>query len=215
MTLRSRIFLFVSIALLCSACSEEKKREAARLEAQLRGDTLGSSTNEVAAAEVSADTAAIDSMNRVATEAFDSSYQAMDSSAMSTQVSTTSPDTTMKPASIQTNEQATVPKDTVIPDVNAIPAENGAAAPRTMPRYIADAYTVQIASSTDRAFSQQIVDTFLTRGYDAYLSTVTRDNATYYRVRVGHFARPTEANQVAVEINQKYSLQSWVDKITK
>ncbi|PWB76475.1 hypothetical protein C3F09_00475 [candidate division GN15 bacterium] len=215
MTLRTGIFIFAAVALVCSACSEEKKREAARLEAKLRGDTLVTAENQIATDDSVTDTALVDSMNKLATEAFDSSYHAEDSTTASTQTAVVTPESSATAMSTPQSEPAKETRDTIIPDVNAVPAENGASSPRTMPRHIEDAYTVQIASSTDQAFSQRIVDTFLARGYDAYMGTVTHDGTTYYRVRVGRFARPADANLVAVEINQKYSLQSWVDKITK
>jgi len=208
MTLRTGIFIFAIIALLCSACSEEKKREAARLEARLRGDTLAFADSQTTATDSLADSTAVDSMNNLATVAFDSSRPAADSPMSSDQMASNLKDTT-------TTQPVGQTEDSVIPDVNAVPAENGQTAHPSMPQYIQDAYTVQVASSTDQAFSQQVVDTFLARGYDAYLGTVTREGTTYYRVRVGHYATSTEANLVAVEINRKYSLEGWVDKITK
>ena len=208
MALRTGIFIFAIVALLCSACSEEKKREAARLAAQLQGDTLAFADSQTTAADSSADSAAIDSMNNLTTVAFDSSRSVVDSPISSDQIASDLTDSL-------TSQPVDQPNDSVAPDINAVPAENGRTVPPAMPRYIENAYTVQVASSTDQAFSQQVVDTFLARGYDAYLGTITRDGTTYYRVRVGHYATSTEANQVAVEINQKYSLESWVDKITK
>ncbi len=212
MTLRTGIFIFALVALLCSACSEEKKREAARLAARLNGDSLTLADSQPTPAENLTDSTLYDSMSNVATAAYDSSQSIIDSPISADQTAPISADTLAQHAATPQDEQ---PQDTTIPDVNAVPAENGRTAPTSMPRYIQDAYTVQVASSTDQAFSQQVVDTFLARGYEAYLGTVTREGTTYFRVRVGRYATSTEANQVAIEINQKYSLQSWVDKVTK
>lgn len=198
-------------ALLGTACSEEKKREAARLEAQLNGDTLQMSDSQAAVVDTPADSIVIDSMTIQTLATTEETVTTVDSSFIShqTMIDSVAPGTEQLAA--QTENQ---PTDSIIPDVNAVPKENGQRA-TSMPRFIADAYTVQVLSSTDQAYSQRVVDTFLIRGFESYLATVTRDGATYYRVRVGRFATSTEANMIAVEINRKYSLQSWVDKITK
>lgn len=212
MIVRTGIIVCVVVALLCVACSEEKKREAARLEAMLSGDTALLADSQVAVTEMSYDSAVTDStpVQTVATTA--STETVVDSPAVSDQAVLDSPIVTAEHPPVRT-ESRTV--DSIIPDVNAVPAENGRPAPAAMPHYIEDAYTVQVLSSTEHAYSQQIVDTFLARGYEAYLATITRDGTTYYRVRVGRYATPSQANTIAVEINRKYSMQSWVDKITK
>ena len=159
-----------------------------------------------------ADSMLADSSHEEIASTQDSTRPAVDSPIVQNQsVPISSQTETPSIATQETNQ----PKDSIIPDINAVPTENGKTPPRTMPRYVEDAYTVQVASSNDQALSQAIVDTFLARGYDAYLGTVTRDGITYYRVRVGRYSSPTQANQTAVEINTKYDLQSWVDKITK
>jgi len=195
-----------------TACSEEKKREAARLAAQLNGDSIAFADSMAAIDKAQADSMLADSSHEEIASTQDSTRPAVDSPIVQNQsVPISSQTETPSIATQETNQ----PKDSIIPDINAVPTENGKTPPRTMPRYVEDAYTVQVASSNDQAFSQAIVDTFLARGYDAYLGTVTRDGITYYRVRVGRYSSPTQANQTAVEINTKYDLQSWVDKITK
>jgi cell division septation protein DedD len=212
MKLRSGIVIVTCVVLLLSACSEEKKREAARLAAQVNGDSSAVADQMDSTEQAVNDSMLADSMHETSVLAEDSSRKAVDSPVMSGGLASAPVETSAVGSAAP---QSDLPKDSVIPDINAVPAENGTTTTRSMPRYIEDAYTVQVASSTDRAFSQEIVDTFLARGYEAYLGTVTRDDVTYYRVRVGHYSTSSEANQTAVEINRKYSLQSWVDKITK
>ena len=211
MRLRSGIVIVSIGALLLTACSEEKKREAARLAAQLEGDTVAFADSIAAIDRAASDSMRADSVHESLVAEQDTPPQSVDTSTGRSQTDMPSRDTT-SPTPVEQTVHLT---DSIIPDINAIPTENGQTRPKTMPRYIEDAYTVQVASSTDQAFSQEVVDTFLARGYDAYLGTVTHDGTTYYRVRVGRYTSPTAANETAVEINHRYDLQSWVDKITK
>jgi cell division septation protein DedD len=69
-----------------------------------------------------------------------------------------------------------------------------------------------VESSPSQSYIEQQVKVFIDRGYDAYLGSVTKEDKTFYRLRVGKYSDRNEAVRVSAEINSMYNLQSWVDK---
>jgi septal ring-binding cell division protein DamX len=193
-------------ALLVFGCSEEKKREAARLEARLKGDTMTTTDVTAAPSEPSPDSVKpqLASMDTTTTSTTNPSPSGGADSSVASR------DTAI---SAKVEREVDSAQDPATLDVNAIPEENGRRRSDRMPPQLRDLFTVQVASSPSESFSRTVVDSFLSRGYEAYLATVTVGEKTYYRVRVGKFASRSEASAVSSEINGKYTLQSWVDKI--
>ena len=124
-------------------------------------------------------------------------------------------------------DSANVPnQDTVTPsaDPAAIPPEmrpgrQSAASPETMPGVTmppapsGGGYTVQIASSESQDYARRLVEDYTSRGYQPFVSTITYNNQTYYRVRVGNFRAFADAKALKEELADKFSLEPWIDRI--
>ncbi len=69
------------------------------------------------------------------------------------------------------------------------------------------AWTVQVKSSTDKAFADRWVDRLKSKGYDAFSSEADINGQTWYRVRVGHLDTRGEAEtlQGALEAQEALS----------
>ncbi len=74
-----------------------------------------------------------------------------------------------------------------------------------------DGYTVQVAGCEDRDYATHLVEVFSKRGYEPYITSITVENQGYYRVRIGIFANLADAKALQAELNDKYSLETWVD----
>lgn len=187
------------VLLLAAGCSEERKREAVRLAAELeakeRGETLVSDTNP-STSLLTEDSTATVSDNGTG----DSEY---------THDTATTPDLAHESQiALEDSLSALREPDTTVPKLQQ-PV-------RQMPPIVSDGYTVQVESSPVKTYIEQQVEVFKQRGYDAYLSAITRpdDQKTYYRLRVGRFATPQEAEALSQELNKTFSVGSWVDKTT-
>ena len=178
--------LFLAMSVLCiTGCSEERKREAARLAAELEGKERGETlAPETTSSEQQADTLIV----------------ASDTIALPRADSTATLDSVV--AAIQSSLQ----RQSESSDSLAVQPARG------MPPMIHDGYTVQVESSPSQSYIMQQVQAFTQRGYDAYLGTVTVEGKTYFRLRIGRFADRTEAVRVSEEINSMFNLRSWVDK---
>ncbi|MEW5795734.1 MAG: SPOR domain-containing protein [Candidatus Zixiibacteriota bacterium] len=74
-------------------------------------------------------------------------------------------------------------------------------------------YTVQIASSETPEYARYLVSVYTERGYQPFVTTITYDNRTYYRVRVGQFKSVAEATVLMNELVDRFSIQPWIDRI--
>lgn len=74
-----------------------------------------------------------------------------------------------------------------------------------------DGYTVQVAGCEDRDYANHLVEVFTNRGYAPYVTSITVEGQGFYRVRIGIFADIAAAKALQVELNDKYSLETWVD----
>ena len=98
-------------------------------------------------------------------------------------------------------------------DASAIPAEETTP---VMPRRPAgDGYTVQVAGCDSEDYARHLVDLYTDRGYEPYVSEFSYDGQVYYRVRIGLYDSFGPARQLQVELSDKYSVDGWVDKVTK
>ncbi len=116
-------------------------------------------------------------------------------------------------------EQAVVPPPvqttpkidtTAVLDVDTMAAVEEAVGMPPVPK--GSGYAVQVASGTDETYARYQVDLWKKRGYEPFVSTVTHDNQTHYRVRLGLFATQSEAKKVVNELADKYSLKAWIDQ---
>ncbi|MFQ5454080.1 MAG: SPOR domain-containing protein [Candidatus Zixiibacteriota bacterium] len=74
-----------------------------------------------------------------------------------------------------------------------------------------EGYTIQIASCEDRTYAEYLINKYLERGYEAYMTTITYDGQTYYRVRIGLFEALSDARLLEDELEDKYSKDVWID----
>ncbi|NOY88776.1 MAG: SPOR domain-containing protein [FCB group bacterium] len=120
------------------------------------------------------------------------------------QDTTTMVDTTA-PAVTQQAPEST----TAMGNAAAVPQEETQAMPS---QPAGEGYTVQVASCENQTYAEYLVKTYTERGYQPYVSTVTIDGQTYYRVRIGVFDNLNEAKALQSELSDKYSVNSWIDK---
>jgi cell division septation protein DedD len=98
-------------------------------------------------------------------------------------------------------------------NAQAVPDE---AAPRRRPMPAAPAgvgYTVQVASCESEDFARHLVDVYTDRGYEPFVMTITYNDQTYYRVRLGTFPSLAEARALQSELSDRFSVQTWIDKV--
>jgi cell division septation protein DedD len=186
--------LLLILATLASGCSEERKREAARIAAELeakeRGETLPP------------EPVVIDSSQQIVAAA---TGDTLSNSSVSTNPVVDSSIQKIVPENMKYGEQ---------PDSSGISTEviKRPETDQVMPPVITDGFTVQVESSPSQSYIEQQVKVFIDRGYDAYLGSVTKEDKIFYRLRVGKYSDRNEAVRVSAEINSMYNLQSWVDK---
>jgi septal ring-binding cell division protein DamX len=207
--------LLLGCALLISSCSEERKREAAKLENQLRTDssaiTPESKPGDTATSQVAAVTAP-DSNKPMAVA--DSALLARD-----TGVKTPTEPTTAVIATGYDSAHPAVNKTAAEPvaDVNAVPDEKNppTAGGAAMPPYPHDGYTIQILSTPSRPDAEHMAQDYTNRGYQGYVSDITIDGKTHYRVRIGFYGTEAAAKDALSQLKEKEGVDGWIDPVTK
>jgi len=103
-------------------------------------------------------------------------------------------------------------------DAAAIPPEAQAGItplqPMPPPPSIAG-WTVQVASCESQDYARRLVDVFTRRGYQPFVTTITKDGQLYYRVRIGSFTDLAESRKLRNELVDRYSVQAWIDRIER
>ena len=74
-----------------------------------------------------------------------------------------------------------------------------------------EGYAVQIAACESPDYAQYLVEKYVDRGYEPYVTTVNIDGQTYYRVRLGKYDTREEANNLKDKLNDMYSIEAWID----
>lgn len=72
-------------------------------------------------------------------------------------------------------------------------------------------YTVQVASGSNPEWVKLMTDTYIRRGYEAFITETNVDGETYYRLRIGSYEGFSEAKAVGMELQDKYSVNFWID----
>ena len=96
-------------------------------------------------------------------------------------------------------------------------AMNAEAIPEESERFVmpgkpaGSGYTVQVAGCENSDYAQYLVRKYQNRGYEPYVTTKTVEDQLYNRVRIGVFDTFSEANDLKVELNDKYSIEAWID----
>lgn len=83
------------------------------------------------------------------------------------------------------------------------------------PRPAGDGYTVQVASAPTSEYAEYLVGLYEQRGYEAYITEITFNDQTYYRVRIGNFEDRPPAEALKRELADRYSLTAWIDQIAR
>ena len=73
-------------------------------------------------------------------------------------------------------------------------------------------HVIQVFSSTDQQQAKQLIQTLTSGGYPAFLSPVDVRGQTMYRVRIGPYVDPKEAESVAERVRKAYRLDTWVTR---
>ncbi|MGB5658612.1 MAG: SPOR domain-containing protein [Thermoanaerobaculia bacterium] len=73
-------------------------------------------------------------------------------------------------------------------------------------------HVIQVFSSTDQEQAKHLIQTLTSGGYPAFLSPVDVRGQTMYRVRIGPYVDPKEAESVAERVRKSYRLDTWVTR---
>jgi hypothetical protein len=98
-------------------------------------------------------------------------------------------------------------------DASAIPEEEQPVADLMPPAPQGEGFTVQVASCEDPDYARYLVSLYADRGYEASVSTITYNSQTYYRVRIGNLESFSEAGVLKAELDDKYSIAAWIDRL--
>ncbi|MFH2036665.1 MAG: SPOR domain-containing protein, partial [Candidatus Zixiibacteriota bacterium] len=72
-------------------------------------------------------------------------------------------------------------------------------------------FTVQVAASGNYENTGILVEKYKERGYEPFVTEADINGELFYRVRIGVFETFNEANQLGLELKDKYSINYWVD----
>ena len=98
-------------------------------------------------------------------------------------------------------------------DATAIPKEESK--PKAMPaRPTGDGYTVQVASCEDEGYARHLVEVYTSRGFEPYVSQISIEGQTYYRVRIGLYENFSEAKALKSKLEDDYSIAVWIDLVS-
>ena len=100
-----------------------------------------------------------------------------------------------------------------VADAAAIPEETQPEPLPMPPVPEGEGYTVQVASCQDDAYARYLVGVYANRGYDAFVTTITYEGETYYRVRIGNFGGISEARALQDELRDRFSASTWIDRL--
>lgn len=98
-------------------------------------------------------------------------------------------------------------------DAGAVPEEP---VPENLPMPPAprgEGYTVQVASCENDEYAGHLIEVYTGRGYEAFVSTITFEGQTYFRVRIGNFDNLADARALKEELIDRYSLSPWIDRL--
>ncbi|MEW6049740.1 MAG: SPOR domain-containing protein [Candidatus Zixiibacteriota bacterium] len=210
MTTRVLVIFTGVMAVGLISCSEERKREAARLERMLSGDTVAQidSSYSTILQDSSPVVQYAEYLTDSAMEAPIGADTGVDRTATEQTAVTLIDQVTVEPMA------ADVPPDTV-PDINAIPEEAAVSRP-TMPRRpVGESFTVQVGSAVTLVEARALVTKLENDGYQPYIATVTVNDRDHYRIRVGRLPTSDEAMRLKDELATKYAIEPWIDKISE
>jgi len=92
--------------------------------------------------------------------------------------------------------------------------------PQTPPQVVVDTdgkYTVQVSSWQTRRRAEQDAQRFSAKGFNAYVQSANIPSlgGTWYRVRVGSYATPGQAREIAAQLTELLESGYWVARYRK
>jgi len=87
----------------------------------------------------------------------------------------------------------------------APPRRRLAAVTPPAPRTATGPYSVQIDAMMDQAGAQQMAQKIRAKGFEPYIIPTTVDGKVWYRLRVGHYATPEEAQAAESRLHQEFN----------
>ena len=106
-----------------------------------------------------------------------------------------------------------LPASETVGDAAAIPVEIEPEPAPMPPAPEGEGYTVQIASCEIEEYARHLIEVYAGRGYEPYVTTITYDGQTYYRVRIGNLETLSEARVLKDELIDRYSAEPWIDRL--
>lgn len=85
------------------------------------------------------------------------------------------------------------------------PRHKAAAVSPGTPRAASGPYSVQIDAMMDRAGAQQMAQKIRAKGFEPYIVPTLVDGKTWYRLRVGHYATPEQAQAAQAKLHQEFN----------
>lgn len=112
--------------------------------------------------------------------------------------------------------ESTTPPPAAVEQARSEPTPEPVATAATQPGSAAPAgqgeHVIQVFSSTDQQQAKQLIQTLTSGGFPAFLSPVDVRGQTMYRVRIGPYVDPKEAETVAERVRKSYRLDTWVTR---
>jgi cell division septation protein DedD len=100
-----------------------------------------------------------------------------------------------------------------VADAEAVPEETQPDRPTMPPVPRGEGYTVQVASCENEDYAWHLVEVYSGRGYEPYVTTITFEGQTYYRVRIGDYSAIGDARALQDEIKDRFSKTTWIDRL--
>lgn len=84
--------------------------------------------------------------------------------------------------------------------------------PAYMPKHTGTGqYTVQVAAGGNPEWVKYTAETYIRRGYEAFITEAIVDGETFYRLRIGSYGSFAEAKAAGMELEDKFSVDYWID----
>nr|MBN2277070.1 SPOR domain-containing protein [candidate division Zixibacteria bacterium] len=124
-------------------------------------------------------------------------YLSDTSTAVATQPAVPAVKDSVKPAYAKTPETAPIEKNRV---ETSLPERQGIGA-----------YTVQVAAGTNPKYAKYLAETYIKRGFDAFVTEAVVNGETFYRIRVGTYDSFSQAKTAGLDLKDRYSTDFWID----
>ena len=101
--------------------------------------------------------------------------------------------------------------DTVTPamDAGAIPEKETTVIPSGPS---GSGWAVQVASCEESDYAEYLVNKYITRGFEAYMTRFNHEGQNYFRVRLGPYETEAEARDKKAEVFDRYSVEAWIER---